>query len=241
MATNPSSDLDAVRWTCEPPPQEAFRGTAQPGKIMTQRAASLAKLSRPNLTGILSRDRLFSVLDEGREKSIIWVSGPPGCGKTTLVADYLDTWALDCIWYQVDQGDADIATFFHYMAKAVPDVDDDKHKPLPTLSPQYHSNLDAFTRRYFRELFSRLTPPFALVFDNYQDLPLYIVVTEDPQKGDGREGRQSERRLEGERSAGQSARSRAIARDLPNEKDIQAEGHHERREGGDGGGEVIQA
>ena len=76
---------------------------------MNAHPATLAKLTRPHLTGILSRERLFDYLDQGREKSVIWVSGPPGTGKTTLVADYLDTWAPECIWYQADEGDADVA------------------------------------------------------------------------------------------------------------------------------------
>ena len=170
-------------------PQRTYPGTGsnsghrQPGKTMNKSAATLAKLSRPQLRGILSRDRLFSELDEGRDKSIIWVSGSPGSGKTTVVADYVDTWALDCVWYQVDQGDADVATFFYYMGQAVANLEDSSQNPLPTLSPQYHSNLNAFTRRYFRQLFSRLTAPFALVFDNYQDIPAQSRIHEVLREG----------------------------------------------------------
>jgi ATP/maltotriose-dependent transcriptional regulator MalT/DNA-binding SARP family transcriptional activator len=139
---------------------------------MTERPNTLAKLTRPNLGGILPRDRLYKQLDEGRERSIIWLSGPPGSGKTTLVADYLDTWAPECIWYQVDPGDADVATFFYYMARALPDsAPEDQQAALPLFTAEYQSNLPAFTRRYFRELFARMTPPFALVFDNYQEVP----------------------------------------------------------------------
>lgn len=139
---------------------------------MTEHPNTLAKLTRPNLGGILPRDRLYKRLDQGRERSIIWVAGPPGSGKTTLVADYLDTWAPECIWYQVDPGDTDVATFFYYMAGALPEHADAEGQPtLPLFTTEYQSNLPAFTRRYFRELFARLTPPFALVFDNYQEVP----------------------------------------------------------------------
>jgi LuxR family maltose regulon positive regulatory protein len=137
---------------------------------MAKNSAALAKLTRPQLSGILSRQRLFNLLDQGREKPIIWVSGSPGSGKTTLVADYLDTWARESLWYQVDPGDADVATFFYYMAKAVPRTGDDV-TPLPLFTSEYQNNLSAFSRRYFRELFARLTPPFALVFDNYHEVP----------------------------------------------------------------------
>ena len=139
---------------------------------MTEHPNTLAKLTRPNLAGILSRDRLYKQLDKGREQSIIWVGGPPGSGKTTLIADYLDTWAPECVWYQVDPGDADVATFFYYMAGALPEKSAGQPATqLPLFTAEYQSNLPAFTRRYFRELFAHLTVPFALVFDNYQDVP----------------------------------------------------------------------
>ena len=137
---------------------------------MNEHPATLAKLTRPHLAGILPRERLFNDLDQGREKSIVWIAGPPGSGKTTLVADYLDTWAPECVWYQVDPGDADVATFFYYMSQALPDFDK-RQSALPLFSPEFQNNLSTFTRLYFRELFARLTPPFALVFDNYQEVP----------------------------------------------------------------------
>jgi LuxR family maltose regulon positive regulatory protein len=141
---------------------------------MNHHPTTLAKLTRPNLAGILTRERLFGALDHGREKSVIWVSGSPGAGKTTLVADYLHTWAPQSIWYQVDPGDNDVATFFHYLSQAVlvtNGVAGNNYPSLPRFTPEYQRNLSAFTRRYFRELYTRLPSTFALVFDNYQDVP----------------------------------------------------------------------
>ena len=138
---------------------------------MAQSNVQLAKLSRPTLAGTVSRARLFSQLDSFRESSVIWVSGPPGSGKTTLVADYLDTFALDYAWYQLDQGDADVATFFYYMTQALEGREPPATGSLPAFAYEYLGDLSAFTRRYFREFFSRLTTPFALVFDNYHEVP----------------------------------------------------------------------
>ena len=110
-------------------------------------------------------------MDAGRDMPVVWVTGPPGSGKTTLVASYLDTRKLSCLWYQADSGDADIATFFYYMGMAAKKAFPRKRKPLPLLTPEYLPNISVFTQRYFEELYGRLTHPFAIIFDNYQDAP----------------------------------------------------------------------
>ncbi len=135
------------------------------------RAMGLAKITRPQSLRVLTRPRLFHKLDRGRKHSLIWIVGPPGAGKTTLVTSYLKARRLRCLWYQVDGGDSDPATFFHYLGLAVKQAAPRYRKPLPHLTPEYLTGLPAFTRRYFEDLFVRLKPPVMLVFDNYQEVP----------------------------------------------------------------------
>jgi ATP/maltotriose-dependent transcriptional regulator MalT/DNA-binding SARP family transcriptional activator len=137
---------------------------------MGSRNTGLAKTTRPRISGVLARERLFERLEEASRRPVVWLTGPPGCGKTTLVANYMDERDLDGLWYQVDAGEADVATFFYYMGMAAEAVAESE-TALPRLAPEYTGDLAAFSRGYFRELFSRLPSPFVLVFDNYQDVP----------------------------------------------------------------------
>lgn len=108
-------------------------------------------------------------MDAQRGCSVLWVSGPPGSGKTTFVSSYLSTRKLPCLWYQVDEGDGDIASFFYYMGLAAKKAAPRHKRPMPLLTPEYLQGVPTFTRRYFEELFRRLKTPFAIVLDNFQD------------------------------------------------------------------------
>jgi LuxR family maltose regulon positive regulatory protein len=133
--------------------------------------SSPAKVTKPVLTDVLPRERLFKQIDGYRSRPILWVSGPAGSGKTVLVSSYLEARKLPCLWYKVDQGDNDPATFFYYLGQAAKIAAPRKRKPLPLLAPEYLPGLEEFTLRYFEALFDRLKQPFVLVFDDYQELP----------------------------------------------------------------------
>ena len=67
----------------------------------------LAKLTRPKAFRVVERARLFEQLDSARQRGSVWISGPPGSGKTSLAASYLRARHLAGIWYDVDSVDAD--------------------------------------------------------------------------------------------------------------------------------------
>jgi LuxR family maltose regulon positive regulatory protein len=132
-------------------------------------AVPLAKLTRPKIHQVLPRERLFARLDAA-ERPIVWVVGPPGAGKTALVASWLQAHKVGGVWYQVDAGDRDLATFFHYLGRAVPAARK-KDAPLPPFTTEHAADPVGFARVYFRTMFERFKPPAAIVFDNYHELP----------------------------------------------------------------------
>ncbi len=114
------------------------------------------------------RPRLFARLDENRGRPLIWIDSPPGSGKTSLVASYLEARAISAIWYTIEPADDDPANVFHYLTLAVRGFTGELEVPLPRYAPE--CDLVEFARLFFRELFTALPERAVLVFDNYQEM-----------------------------------------------------------------------
>ncbi len=132
---------------------------------------SASKISRPILAGCYARKRLFRLMDASRGRSAVWVSGPPGSGKTTFVSSYVEERELPCIWYEVDEGDSDPATFFYCLGLAARRAAPRYRTPLPLLTFDRFPSLSSFARGYFEALYLRLKSRSVIVFDNYHRIP----------------------------------------------------------------------
>ncbi len=146
------------------------------------RKVTLAKTSRPRLFGVVARERLFALLDQNRGRPLIWISGPPGAGKTTLVASYFEARPCPVIWYQIDPGDADPAALFVYLSQAASAVPESDESTLPRFVAEHSSDLTGFSRLFFRAFFAQLPAGLVLVLDNYQDVaesaPLHDIIAQ---------------------------------------------------------------
>lgn len=128
-----------------------------------------AKITRPRYAHVLPRKRLFHLLDD-RRHPVIWVSAPPGAGKTALISSYLDARRVPNLWYQLDQGDSDLPTFFHYLGLAAADAAPGHFPALPHLTAEYAAAASVFARRYFEAFAAIFQPPIVLVLDNYHEV-----------------------------------------------------------------------
>jgi len=144
---------------------------------------------RPQIAAIYARKRLFRTLDAAhKQHRIVWLAGPPGAGKTTLASSYIEARGLPCLWYQIDESDNDVASFFHYFDQAVQAAAPPHGEPLPHLTPEHLPTLGVFVRRYFQAVFDRFPLDSVWVFDNYHALPaesplhevLRVALTELP-------------------------------------------------------------
>ncbi len=132
----------------------------------------LAKLTPPRLPKIVERIRLYRELDRmRRQQPIVWIVGAPGMGKTTLVNSYVQARKLKALWYQLDAGDQDPATFFHYLNIAFQAAVPRSRLWLPHLTAEYVGGLPIFARRFFERMLSHAKAPGVVVLDNFQDLP----------------------------------------------------------------------
>jgi LuxR family transcriptional regulator, maltose regulon positive regulatory protein len=139
------------------------------GLPATRPAGGMPKITMPSLSASEPRRRLFARLDEFAPFALIWVSAPAGYGKTTAVSDYLRARLRTTVWYQCDEGDADVASFFHYMTIARSQVCGPCS--VPAFLSQYLSAASAFCRNFFRDWFEGLPADSVLVLDNWQDVP----------------------------------------------------------------------
>jgi DNA-binding SARP family transcriptional activator len=113
----------------------------------------------------------LTAIDRAVRTGACWIAAPAGYGKTTALADYLDHESAPHIWYRVDPGDQDIASFFHYLRLALRSKG--AARTVPVFGPEYADGPDAFARKFFRAWFARLERGTVLALDDlhHVDVP----------------------------------------------------------------------
>ncbi len=117
------------------------------------------RLSRPHLT-----DKIFANLPQ----RIILLIAPPGYGKTTLMAEVVDSATNPTLWYQLDESDNDPATFVAYLIEGLRRVLPDVGNRLSQLLGDSGSYppVRALTI-LLNDLIENATPAWTLVLDDY--------------------------------------------------------------------------
>lgn len=134
------------------------------GILGAVRKLPVAKLVSPRTSQIVRRRRVLGALDRALRAGACWIAAPAGYGKTTALADYLEKKSTPRIWYRVDEGDQDIASFFHFITLSLPARG--AAGRLPVFGPEYADQPEAFARRFFRAWFASLKQGTLLVLDD---------------------------------------------------------------------------
>lgn len=111
---------------------------------------------------LLQRPRLLEALEA--TSRLLFVTGPAGSGKTSLVINYVQTLDRPVAWYSMDANDADPTVFLRYLIASLATINPEIESPLRRL-------LDEFTDKGqiaagFAQTVNELLPPATLVLDD---------------------------------------------------------------------------
>src|ERR1041385_2475765 len=120
--------------------------------------------------GLVPRPRLSDRMNRGAEAKLTLVSAPAGFGKTTLLADWLATVAVDgrkVAWLSLDQSDGRPTSFWTYLVAALQTVAPDVGQTAVSLlqSPQ-PAPIETVLTTLLNDL-SRISNHVVLVLDDY--------------------------------------------------------------------------
>jgi LuxR family transcriptional regulator, maltose regulon positive regulatory protein len=124
------------------------------------------------VAGLVSRPRLFELLERGAQGPVTLISAPAGSGKTMLLASWLRSAepAGPVAWVVVGRDETDATRFWGLVMDELRDsgaiaADD----PLTTLAPAPHGGEEEFVQRLLDGL-GRLSTTVLLILDDLQEL-----------------------------------------------------------------------
>jgi len=122
----------------------------------------------PVRTHILPRPQLIERLEAGTDGKLILVSAPPGFGKTTIIASWLQGITRPFTWLSLDESDNDPVRFLTYLVAALQAIDEQIGRSTPTfLSAPQLPAVDLPLTSIINDI-SNFPGSFLLVLDDYQ-------------------------------------------------------------------------
>jgi len=144
---------------------------ANGAQISLKQNILLTKLQRPPVApDILPRARLLDRLNEGRQRLLTLISAPAGYGKSTLAS----SWVAECDspsgWVSLDDSDRDLRTFLNYFLAAIQPLSPETTFRTEALLAATQLPAAADAARYLLNDLHKITAPFILVLDDYQNI-----------------------------------------------------------------------
>src|SRR5207247_1039177 len=136
----------------------------------------------PPRTGseLLERPRLIERLQANLVNPLTLVAADAGCGKTTLIADFVRRQIRPAVWYQLDHTDADPAVFLGYIAygirNAIPDFGDAIFPYLAEAGEDIFRHPERAADLLINEILRSVEEPLILVLDDYHHIGRDTIV-----------------------------------------------------------------
>lgn len=139
------------------------------------------KLMPPRaVSDLLSRPRLTSALEKNLQSPMTLIAADAGCGKTTLIADFIRSQSRPSVWYQLDHTDAEPSAFLGYVTHGIRNV-------VPGFGEAIFDYLAAANEELLRmperaadllinEILESVEQPLIIVLDDYHHIGRDTVV-----------------------------------------------------------------
>lgn len=132
------------------------------------------------VSDLLERPRLTDKLSANLQSPMTLVAADAGCGKTTLIADFIRNQPRPAIWYQLDHTDADPTVFLGYVASGIRNLVPDFGDAIFQYLAEVNEDIARFPERavdlLINEILQSVEQPFVLVLDDYHHIGRETVV-----------------------------------------------------------------
>src|SRR5689334_6899744 len=129
---------------------------------------------------LLRRPRLTTKLQANLGSPITMVAADAGCGKTTLIADFVRSQIRPTVWYQLDHTDADPVVFLGYIAQGIKNLYPAFGKAIFPYLSEANQEVLRFPERsadlLINEILQSVEQPFILVLDDYHHIGRDTIV-----------------------------------------------------------------
>ncbi len=123
---------------------------------------------------LLERPRLLDRLRANISAPVTVVTADAGCGKTTLIAEFVRSEPRPFVWYQLDHTDADPSVFLGYLATAIRNIQPEFGSTFFQYLDEGGEDLAVFPERavdlLLNEIIEKVEQPFTVVLDDYHHL-----------------------------------------------------------------------
>lgn len=129
---------------------------------------------------LLERPRLTEKLRHNLNSPVTMVAADAGCGKTTLIADFVRNQQRPVVWYQLDHTDADPFVFLGYITQGIKNFAPEFGETILPYLSEANEELVHYPERavdlLLNEILQSIEQPFILVLDDYHHIGRETVV-----------------------------------------------------------------